>query len=151
VSPLGIPFLQQPNVVFDGIGDDGYRRSLAALKPGGLLCAYGCSAAVRDQRRMLTMLMWIARLYLWRWWLPGKRRACFYSINAMRLLHPAWFRVDLNRLFALLASGAIQPRVAERISLDEVAEAHRRLEAGSLEGNLVLCPDLPSRRDPSAA
>jgi hypothetical protein len=97
------------------------------------------------------MLMWIARLYLWRWWLPGERRACFYSINAMRLLHPAWFGVDLNRLFALLASGAIQPRVAERISLDEVAEAHRRLEAGRIEGNLVLCPDLPSRLDPSAA
>jgi len=30
---------------------------------------------------------------------------------------------------------------------DEVAEAHRRLEAGGLEGKLVLCPDLPSRRE----
>ena len=29
------------DVVFDGIGEDGYRRSLAALKPGGLLCFYG--------------------------------------------------------------------------------------------------------------
>jgi NADPH:quinone reductase-like Zn-dependent oxidoreductase len=42
-----------------------------------------------------------------------------------------------------LATGAIRPRVAERISFDEVAEAHRRLEAGGLEGKLVLCPDLP--------
>ena len=25
------------DVVFDGIGEDGYRRSFAALKPGGLL------------------------------------------------------------------------------------------------------------------
>jgi NADPH:quinone reductase len=76
------------DVVFDGIGEDGYRRSFAALKPGGLLCAYGYSAGVQGQRRMLTMLMWIARLYLWRW-LPGGRRAFFYSINAMRLQHPA--------------------------------------------------------------
>ena len=134
------------DMVFDGIGEDGYRRSFAALKPGGLLCAYGYSAGVQGQRRMLIMLMWIARLYLWRW-LPGGRRACFYSINAMRLQHPAWFREDLNHLFGLLANGAIQPRVAERISLDDVAEAHRRLEAGGLEGKLVLCPDLPSRRD----
>jgi NADPH:quinone reductase len=37
--------------------------------------------------------------------------------------------------------------VAERISFDDVAEAHRRLEAGGLEGKLVLCPDLPSRPD----
>ncbi len=138
------------DVVFDGIGEDGYRRSLAALKPGGLLCAYGYSAGVQGQQRMLIMLMWIARLYIWRW-LPGGRRAFFYSINAMRLQHPAWFTEDLDRLFALLASGAIRPRVAQRIPIDEVAEAHRRLDAGGLEGKLVLCPDLPSRRDMRAA
>jgi hypothetical protein len=49
---------------FDGIGEGGYRRSFAALKPGSLLCAYGYSAGVQAQRRMLTVLMWIARLYL---------------------------------------------------------------------------------------
>jgi hypothetical protein len=65
----------------------------------------------------------------------------------MRAWHPTWFKEDLERLFGLLATGAIRPQVADRISLDEVPEAHRRLEAGSLEGKLVLCPDLPSRRD----
>src|SRR3974390_1944396 len=134
------------DVVFDGIGEDGYRRSLAALERGGLLCAYGYSAGVQAQRGMLTMLMWIGRLYLWRW-LPGGKRARFYSINAMRAQHPDWFREDLERLLDLLANHAIQPRVAERVSFDEVAEAHRRLEAGGLEGKLVLCPDLPPRSD----
>jgi len=133
------------DVVFDGIGEDGYRRSFASLNPGGLLCAYGYSAGVQDRRRMATMLMWIARLYLWSW-LPGARRARFFSINAMRLRHPAWFKQDLAHLFTLLASGAIRPRVSERIPLEDVAEAHRRLEAGGLEGKLVLCPDLPRRR-----
>jgi len=132
--------------VFDGIGEDGYRRSLEALKRGGLLCAYGYSASVQAQLRMLTMLMWIARLYLWRL-LPGGKRARFYSINAMRARHSSWFREDLNRLFELLATHIIRPRVAERISFDEVTEAHRRLETGGLEGKLVLCPDLPPRRD----
>ncbi len=134
------------DVVFDGVGADGYRRSFTALKRGGLLCAYGYTAGVRAQRRMLTMLLWIARLYLWSW-LPGGKRARGYSINVMRARHPAWFREDLEHLFGLLAAGAIQPRVAERISFEEVAEAHRRLEAGGLEGKLVLCPDLPSPRD----
>jgi NADPH2:quinone reductase len=105
------------DVVFDGIGEEGYRRSFTAGKRGGLR------------------------------WLPGGKRARFYSINVMRARHPALFREDLERLFGLLATRAIQPRVAERISFDEVADAHRRLEAGSLEGKLVLCPDLPSRRD----
>ena len=84
--------------VVDGIGEEGYRRSFTALKRGGLLCAYGYSAGVQAQRGMLTMLMWIARLYLWRW-LPGGKRARFYSINVMRARHPAWFREDLERLF----------------------------------------------------
>jgi NADPH:quinone reductase len=132
------------DVVFDGIAEDGYRRSLAALKRGGLLCAYGYSAGVQARQHMFTMLMWIARLYLRRW-LPGGKRGGFYSINVMRARHPAWFREDLERLFGLLAAGTIRPRVAERISSDEVAEAHRRLEAGGLDGKLVLCPDLPSR------
>ena len=140
------------DVVFDGIGEDGYRRSFAALRRGGLLCAYGYTAGVQAQRRLLTILMWIARVYLWRRllsWLPGGKRVRVYSINVMRARHPAWFQKDLERLFGLLETRAIQPRVAERISFDEVAEAHRRLEAGGLEGKLVLCPDLPPRRERS--
>ena len=134
------------DVVFDGVGEDAYRRSFAALKRGGLLCAYGYSAGVLPQRRLLGLLIWIARVYLWRRlrsWLPGGKRIYLYSINAMRALHPAWFREDLGRLLGLLATRAIRPRVAERISFDEIAEAHRRLEAGGLDGKLVLCPDLP--------
>ena len=138
------------DVVFDGIGEDGYRRSFAALKPGGLLCAYGYTASVQAQHRLPSILMSISRLYLSRQlpsWLPGGKRLRAYSINVMRARHPTWFREDLERLFGLLAARAIRPRVAERISFDEVAEAHRRLEEGGLDGKLVLCPDLSSRRD----
>jgi NADPH:quinone reductase len=133
------------DVVFDGVGEDDYRRSFAALRPGGLLCAYGYSANVQAKRRLLPLLMWLVRVYVWRQmlgWLPGGKRLRLYSINLMRARHPAWFREDLERLFDMLAAGAIRPRVAERISFDEVAEAHRRLEAGGLEGKLVLCPNL---------
>ncbi|WP_445217100.1 medium chain dehydrogenase/reductase family protein [Bradyrhizobium sp. Pa8] len=138
------------DVIIDGVGEDGYRRSYAALKPGGLLCAIGFSASVQAQRRMLPILMEVARLYLWRL-LPGGKRVRFYSVNAMRARHPTWFKEDLERLFGLLATRAIRPRVAERISFGEVAEAHRRLEAGGLEGKLVLCPDLAPRHDRRAA
>jgi NADPH:quinone reductase-like Zn-dependent oxidoreductase len=142
VLPGGFDF------VFDGVGEDGYRRSFVALKPGGLLCAYGYSAGVRAQRRLLATLTWIVRVYLWRRllsWLPGGKRISIYSINLMWARHPAWFQQDLAQLFGLLAAGAIRPRVAERIAFDGVAEAHRRLEAGGLDGRLVLCPDLTSR------
>ena len=140
------------DIVFDGIGEDDYRRSFAALRRGGLLCAYGYTANVDAQHRLLATVLWLARVYLRRQllsWLPGGKRLRPYSINAMRARHPVWFREDLERLFGLLQTGAIRPRVAERLSFDEVAEAHRRLEAGGLNGKLVLCPDLPPRREPA--
>jgi NADPH:quinone reductase-like Zn-dependent oxidoreductase len=127
------------DVVFDGIGEDGYRRSFAALKPGGLLVAIGFSANVQAKQGMMHILGNIARMYLWGL-IPGGKRSCFYSINVMRAKHPDWFKQDLEHLFGLLAAGAIHPRVAERISFDGVADAHRRLEAGGLQGKIVLCP-----------
>jgi len=134
------------DVVIDGICEEGGRRSLAALRPGGQLCAYGYTASVQAQQSMFAILASMARLYLSRW-LPGGKRVHIYSINAMRARHPAWFKEDLSRLFELLATHAIQPRVAQRLAFDEVVEAHRRLEAGGLEGKLVLCPDLAVRAE----
>ena len=127
------------DVVFDGIGEDGYRRSFAALKPGGLLVAIGYSAGAEAKQGMAAVLASIARLYLWGW-LPRRKRTRFYSINVMRARHPDWFKQDLAYLFQLLGSCRIKPRVTDRISFRDVPEAHRRLEAGGLEGKLVLCP-----------
>lgn len=129
------------DVVFDGIGEDGYRRSFAALRPGGLLVAIGFSANVQAKQGMLRILATIGRMYVWGL-LPGGKRTRFYSINVMRARHPEWFKEDLAHLFELLKQGTIHPRVAERISFDAVADAHRRLEAGGLEGKIVLCPEL---------
>lgn len=127
------------DVVFDGIGEDGYRRSFESLKSGGLLVAIGFSASVQANRRMLAILAMIARMYLWGL-LPGGKRTRFYSINVMRARHPDWFKQDLAYLFELLSSGRIKANVAERISFADVPNAHRRLETGGLEGKLVLCP-----------
>ncbi|WP_406857209.1 medium chain dehydrogenase/reductase family protein [Alsobacter sp. KACC 23698] len=135
------------DVVFDGIGEDRFRRSFAALKPGGVLCAFGYTASVQAKRRLGSILLALLSVYGGRWllsWLPGGKRPRLYSINLMRALHPAWFREDLERLLGLLQAGAIRPKVAERITFDAVAAAHRRLEQGGLAGKLVLCPDLPS-------
>jgi NADPH:quinone reductase-like Zn-dependent oxidoreductase len=132
------------DLLFDGVGEDAYRRSFAALRPGGLLCAYGYSAQVHRQARLTTTLAWMTRVYLCRRvlsWLPRGKRLRLYSINAMRAQHPGWFREDLEKLFAMLATRAIAPCVAERISFQGVADAHRRLEEGGLDGELVLCPD----------
>jgi NADPH:quinone reductase-like Zn-dependent oxidoreductase len=132
------------DVVFDGIGEDGYRRSLKALRKGGLLCAYGYTASVRAQARLPLLLLHMVRVYVQQRilsLLPGGKRVQIYSINAMRTRHPSWFKEDLERLFKMLEVGVIRPRVAGRISFEEVPEAHRRLERGGLDGKLILCPN----------
>jgi NADPH:quinone reductase-like Zn-dependent oxidoreductase len=40
----------------------------------------------------------------------------------------------------VLAKKAFRPRIAERIALEDVPRAHRSLEAGGLEGKIVICP-----------
>ena len=142
------------DVVFDGVGEDGFRRSFRALKPGGVLCAFGYTASVQARSRLHSILVLLVGVYLWRRllsWLPGGKQPRIYSINLMRAFHPDWFREDLERLFGLLQKRAIQPRIAGRISFDEVAEAHRRLEAGGLDGKLVLVPGLSVVARPSVA
>lgn len=127
------------DIIIDGIGEDGYRRSFNALKPGGQLIAIGYSASVQAKQGIVSIMSNIARLYLWRF-LPGGKRARFYSINAMRLRHPGWFQDDLTHLLELLRDHAIQPHVAERIPFRQVADAHRRIEQGGIEGKIVLIP-----------
>ena len=134
------------DVVFDGIGEQGFARSWASLKQDGTLCAFGFTSAVRRGTGLMTMGWWLLRLHLWNW-STNDKVARFFSIMALRKQQPDWYRADLQKLFGLLAAKAIRPRIAERIALEGVADAHRKLEAGGLTGKIVICPweSVPNR------
>jgi len=44
----------------------------------------------------------------------------------------------MSFLFDLLSTGALTPLVAERIELDQAAEAHELLSSGSVAGRIML-------------
>ncbi|MCR9149830.1 MAG: medium chain dehydrogenase/reductase family protein [Rhodobacteraceae bacterium] len=123
------------DAVFDPLGGESLSRSLHALKPGGLLVAFGFLNEVLGRGGSIPMDF--VRLTLWDW-LPNGHATAFYSIGAMRRKHPDWFRQDLAMLFGMLADGRIAPVVAEVLPLAEVRQAHERLEAGTVAGKLVL-------------
>jgi NADPH:quinone reductase-like Zn-dependent oxidoreductase len=129
------------DVVFDGIGASGFSRAWRAVGERGRLSAYGFSAAVTGNAPLALVGFWLAKLW---WWnkCSGARTASFVSITYLRNKHPEWFAADLRTLLSLLSRGEIKPRVAERIGLDAVADAHLRLERGGLEGKIVLVPNL---------
>jgi D-arabinose 1-dehydrogenase-like Zn-dependent alcohol dehydrogenase len=68
---------------------------------------------------------------------PGRRRAHFYGVvdafTASRDRHHA----NLKRLCELVRQGAVTLRF-ECIGLEDVADSHARLEAGTVQGQLVL-------------
>lgn len=123
------------DVVFDPLGGDSLSRSLQALKPGGMLVAFGFQNEVLGRGGSIPLDF--VKLKLWDW-LPNGHATAFYSIGAMRRHHPDWFREDLATLFAMLAQGRITPAVAEVVPLAEVRRAHERVEAGEVQGKLVM-------------
>jgi NADPH:quinone reductase-like Zn-dependent oxidoreductase len=128
------------DAAFDGIGEQGFSRTWRALGPRGHLSAFGVSSGIQRNASILRLGFWLAKLW---WWnaFSGGRSTSFYSITTMRRKHPDWFVADLGQLLGMLKRGEILPRVAERIGLDAVADAHMRIERGGLEGKIVLMPN----------
>lgn len=123
------------DAVFDPLGGESLSRSLSALKPGGILVAFGFQNEVLGRGGSIPIDF--VKLALWDW-MPNGHATAFYSIGAMRRKHPEWFREDLSNLYGMLAKGAIAPVVAEVLPLADVRQAHARVEAGSVQGKLVL-------------
>jgi len=94
------------DAVFDPLGADSFSRSLHALRPGGMLVAYGFMNEVLGRGGSIPLDF--VKLKLWDWLQNGHATA-FYSIGAMRRSHPEWFKEDLAMLFALLAKGRFDP------------------------------------------
>ena len=128
------------DVAFDGIGERGFSRTWQAVGPHGHLAAFGVSAGIQRNVSIVRVGLWFARLWWWNTF-SGGRSTSFYSITTVRKQHPDWFITDLEQLLGMVKRGEIKPRVAERIGLDDVADAHVRIERGGLEGKIVLVPN----------
>jgi len=128
------------DVVFDGIGEGGFSRAWHAVGSRGHLSAFGFSAGVQSHAPMAMLGLWLAKMWWWNHF-AGPRSASFVSITALRQQHPEWFVADLGALLGMLARGEIKPRIAERISIEAVPDAHSRIERGGLDGKIILLPN----------
>ena len=139
------------DMVFDAISVDNFARSYSVLNPGGLLVEYGLYLKTRDEDGIAGLigefLSWQWQQLMWKWFPEHDRRFVFYSIADMRNEQPQWFRDDLASLFQLALEGTVQPRIWKHLPLAEAARAHRHIEAGDVEGKIVLTVSA----DPEAA
>lgn len=114
-------------VVFDGVGKATWQQSLDCTMRRGLIVSYG-SASGPVEGVALGTLASKGSLFV-------TRPTLFdYAVT------PEERQTALDRVFEMLAKGAIRPGIGQTFALEDVAEAHRKLEAGETEGATVLVP-----------
>lgn len=113
------------DVVYDGVGQSVFRRSLDLLKPRGTMATFGNASGPPGPISPLDLA---PSLYLTR---PS-------------LFHYIATREELLRrsgdLFGWMAEGRLHVRIGERIPLAEARRAHELLEGRRTTGKVVLIP-----------
>jgi NADPH2:quinone reductase len=126
----------EPNgvdVVFDAVGGANVTPCIKSLRAGGLVVGFGFVGV--DSK--FATLKSIANILLGAR-LRG-RRGAFYGITMLYRRDPNPLREDLPKIFALIASGQIDPVIDATFPLLAAGEALRRLASGAVTGKIVLC------------
>jgi len=111
-------------VVYDSVGADTFENSLDCLRPRGLMVSFGNSSGP----------------------VTGVNLGVLASKGSLFVTRPTLMHymgeltTAADELFELVASGAIDPNIAQRVPLADAAEAHRALESRSTTGATVLLP-----------
>ena len=104
-------------------------------RAGGRLAWFGVAATARQGIWVIpSSLLAIGLLSL----LPGKQVPLTPHLGEYSEAHSDWYRGTLAKLLDLLASGQINPLVAECFPLVEAARAHTWIERGGYAGKVVL-------------
>jgi len=114
-------------VVFDGVGKATWRQSLDCAARRGLIVSFGSASGPVEGVNLATLSA-KGSLFV--------TRPTLFDYAVTRAERQA----TLDRVFAMLAKVAIRPDIGQTFALADVAEAHRRLEAGETEGATVLLP-----------
>lgn len=115
------------DVVYDGVGQATFEKSLDCLRPLGLMVSYG-NATGPVQVPDLGILARKGSLFVTR---PTGNH---YFAERSALLAGA------KALFSAVESGAIKPHIGQRFALSEAADAHRALEGRKTVGSTILLP-----------
>ncbi|MCV2871781.1 quinone oxidoreductase [Defluviimonas sp. WL0050] len=113
------------DVVMDSVGKDTFEGSLNSLRPLGMMISFGNASGPVPPVDLLALA----------------------SRGSLKITRPTLFthiadhatcQEMAGRLFSKVASGSVRIEIGQRFPLDQVAEAHRALEARMTTGSTIL-------------
>jgi NADPH:quinone reductase-like Zn-dependent oxidoreductase len=124
---------------FDAIGGAHFNKSSSVVSRGGIMVAYGQSAALVDGRgrKAIGARGFLGGIVLPKL-VPNGKRTLFYNAWSLEKSHPDAYREDMATVLDLLAQGKIAPIIAKTVPLEQAPDAQRLLERGSVGGKIVL-------------
>lgn len=121
IAPDGVP------VILDGVGKATWPVSLACIARRGLIVSYGNASGAVDGVN-LGVLAAKGSIFV--------TRPTLFDYAVGRVAKQAL----VDRVFAMLAAGAITPDIGQEFALTDAAAAHRAMEAGETRGATLLIP-----------
>lgn len=113
--------------VLDGVGKATWEQALGTTRRRGIIVSYG-NASGPVEGVNLSVLARAGSLFVTR---PTLFDYAVTSEERQRLA---------DRVYAMLARGAIVPEIGQTFALEAAAAAHRAIEAGETQGSTVLLP-----------
>ena len=109
----------------DGVGKDTFDGSLDCLKPLGMMMSFGNASGPVPPFSIGTLAA------------KGSLKVTRPTLFA-HTSDPETCRAMAAQVFDKIASGAITIRIDQRFSLDDIANAHRSLEARKTTGSTII-------------
>ena len=115
------------DVVMDSVGNDTFIGSLDSLKPLGMMISFGNASGP----------------------VPPVNLAELASRGSLKITRPTLFthiadhvicQQMATELFAKMESGVVKVNIGQRFALEDIADAHRALEARQTTGSTILTP-----------
>ena len=135
------------DVAFDAIGPSSFRKDYRLLRPGGRLVCFGLSEVQTGEGRNIPGLlkglagMTTATMPWWKSLAMMNENKGVFGLNML-----SWWQTEGNLRRVIeplaedLASGALEPVVAEAFPFERAAEAHRFIHERRNVGKVVLVP-----------